>query len=737
LERRFCFLFVDLCSERPLSFLQLRLEMSINHTSAPINNKMLSKSLSVRAGGKVASMLQDPTWEKAYSELEHSVSEKEKEIVMVAELGKSLLDSKEKADQQIQELTDRDNEKNMMIEKLQETIAHLESQLSDDSDSPNDGKGSNPFNSPLRKAKHIQEEQATKIEFLEEECSRLQLKCTQLDSIVTHVQNEQQFHEETWKKKEKQLQSEISDFKKQHQEANDELEACKLNLEKLRNEHLQLKRTNNRLETDKKEAEELLLEAESKMSQFVTDFSDLQTKYKRKEMELQEAKDQLEEFLEHSANETPSLALLQQSLSHLIKENHHLQQEKEDLINQLKTAHEKIQKLSNDEEDLLLGSRLNTERMSMVGVSSLLSELEESIKSKDNIGMNQTESLTSLTTEKPGNKSGRKLEEVSEHEYFFLTAASVKISLVLKSPEKTKEILQVDLPELYRKAQEEHIPFHDWHSWITVQFGNKMYSSNESSTVSSQSPTKTNSSSKPNQHNSTDISTDVNRSAAKSNPRKSLLQQDPLLVKGSAEDGLFNELEKKSKDLMYESTKRIITMEDISMEWLQLQNRSTMEPVKSSSPHPKENLHLHKLFGIENSEFLIEFYSCTLDEIAGILYITQLGIYFYALRNTPMITKGIGVRLAFQEIESIWKPFKFNPFASNAIFIKTRKEVKFTFAGFQHFEHAYENLRKLWRTAAMADEDRKIETTKQRLQSFQRQLSFRISNSGTITSDSN
>jgi hypothetical protein len=52
-------------------------------------------------------------------------------------------------------------------------------------------------------------------------------------------------------------------------------------------------------------------------------------------------------------------------------------------------------------------------------------------------------------------------KDLSEHEYFYLAAAAVKIGLVLKLPSKSSSIFKVDVKQLFETALKEGIPFHE------------------------------------------------------------------------------------------------------------------------------------------------------------------------------------------------------------------------------------------------------------------------------------
>ncbi len=45
----------------------------------------------------------------------------------------------------------------------------------------------------------------------------------------------------------------------------------------------------------------------------------------------------------------------------------------------------------------------------------------------------------------------------------------------MKFSNKAAVLVQADVKQLYQKAVNEHIPFHDWHAWVTSQYGNLLF----------------------------------------------------------------------------------------------------------------------------------------------------------------------------------------------------------------------------------------------------------------------
>jgi hypothetical protein len=113
------------------------------------------------------------------------------------------------------------------------------------------------------------------------------------------------------------------------------------------------------------------------------------------------------------------------------------------------------------------------------GGFSLLSELEQSNKDHSSSLIGTAISLTPLKVEQAtpstaelGSFTKGKRAELSEHDYFYLAAAAIKIGLILSFPEKAPKIAEINAKDLYNHALDQHIPFHEWHAWLIVEFAN-------------------------------------------------------------------------------------------------------------------------------------------------------------------------------------------------------------------------------------------------------------------------
>jgi len=237
-------------------------------------------------------------------------------------------------------------------------------------------------------------------------------------------------------------------------------------------------------------------------------------------------------------------------------------------------------------------------------------------------------------------------ENFSESEFFYLTAAAVKIGLIMKFSNKAHVLVnQADAKQLYQKAVNEHVPFHDWHSWITSQYGNLIYGEFNTSDPNHVSGVPT----EPNQNN------------------------------------------------------------EAKNQWDEVEDSSTKQPVDSISPHPEQNILLHKLFKMLDTEFLVDYYTCELDgSLKGTMFVTYDGIYFYASRGT-MDAKEVKMVLRYADVTSI--VIKKGFFSKNQLAITIRQadriDIGYRFTSFVAIDFVYEVVFKMWKNFATIAEEKK------------------------------
>lgn len=236
------------------------------------------------------------------------------------------------------------------------------------------------------------------------------------------------------------------------------------------------------------------------------------TRSKQKEIEQQELKEQVEEYLMQAEKLKMEHSNMAETITTLVKKNHNLHQENEGKKKKNKKGLNKNTNtrthfffysplLSNPHPSHIIITFTPSELMDFIkksgstgtskseeiqgGGESLLSELEQSNKDHASMLTANSVSLTPMKIEQASPShaelssfSKGKKQELSEHDYFYLAAAAIKIGLILSFPEKAPKIAEINAKDLYNHALDQHIPFHEWHAWLIVEFANIMLSTN-------------------------------------------------------------------------------------------------------------------------------------------------------------------------------------------------------------------------------------------------------------------
>lgn len=100
--------------------------------------------------------------------------------------------------------------------------------------------------------------------------------------------------------------------------------------------------------------------------------------------------------------------------------------------------------------------------------------------------------------------------------------------------------------------------------------------------------------------------------------------------------------------------------------WIEIENKARMDPSLACSPFPEADVELHKLFKVDDSEYVLKckklflflkteklllVYNCTLETAKGVLYVTQFGIYFYSKKNQS--SKSEEVSFSFKQFQNL------------------------------------------------------------------------------------
>merc|ERR1711991_42822 len=172
--------------------------------------------------------------------------------------------------------------------------------------------------------------------------------------------------------------------------------------------------------------------------------SNLKAQFEQTLNELEEAKKQNGELLQNKHS-------MEEAVTSLVRQTQELRVENEEQLNFLQQARDTIHALKRERDEQATDDHI-------AGGSSLLDELEANMNSKIN--------SQSTRPSKPVQNTIDGAPENCE-EYFLIAQTAVKIGLAIKFPHKSDEVFRVRGIDLYYKCLNAHVPFHQWHLWIS------------------------------------------------------------------------------------------------------------------------------------------------------------------------------------------------------------------------------------------------------------------------------
>ena len=222
------------------------------------------------------------------------------------------------------------------------------------------------------------------------------------------------------------------------------------------------------------EAEKLALESELKKlrTQSLSSMSEenktqaLKAQFEKTLRELEESKKQNSELLQSKHS-------MEEAVTSLVKQTQELRVENEEQLAFLQQARDTIQALKRERDEQA------TDEHVAGGGSSLLDELEANMSNKIKSQSSRPAKPVMQNTV-DGKKFGFFLffpfdipffsvQGAPENceEYFLIAQTAVKIGLAIKFPHKSDEVFRVRGIDLYYKCLNSHVPFHQWHLWIS------------------------------------------------------------------------------------------------------------------------------------------------------------------------------------------------------------------------------------------------------------------------------
>ena len=163
---------------------------------------------------------------------------------------------------------------------------------------------------------------------------------------------------------------------------------------------------------------------------------------------------ELEEMKHRNGDLLAEKRSMEEAVTSLVRQTQELQHENEEQMAFLEQARDTIAALRTERDAAVAGGGggggVST------GGSSLLDELEANMNSK----IQQKEA-------KPQRLDAGDGAPENCEEYFLIAQTAVKIGLAMKYPHKSDEVFKVRGIDLYYKCLNSHVPFHQWHLWIS------------------------------------------------------------------------------------------------------------------------------------------------------------------------------------------------------------------------------------------------------------------------------
>jgi chromosome segregation ATPase len=150
---------------------------------------------------------------------------------------------------------------------------------------------------------------------------------------------------------------------------------------------------------------------------------------------------------------------MEEAVTSLVRQTQELRVENEEQMAFLAQARDTIHALKKDRESSAASGNDNNASEAAAKGNSLLDELEANMDSK----IKAQEARPARPTRPEG---GDGAPENCE-EYFLIAQTAVKIGLAMKFPHRSDEVFRVRGIDLYYKCLNSHVPFHQWHLWIS------------------------------------------------------------------------------------------------------------------------------------------------------------------------------------------------------------------------------------------------------------------------------
>eukprot|EP01102_Stenamoeba_stenopodia_P000836 TRINITY_DN10785_c0_g1_i1.p1 TRINITY_DN10785_c0_g1~~TRINITY_DN10785_c0_g1_i1.p1 ORF type:complete len:543 (+),score=174.49 TRINITY_DN10785_c0_g1_i1:96-1724(+) len=428
--------------------------------------------------------------------LRWELEEKNRELEQLAQIGQSLLQGKQYAE----ELAERyriegEKEIEALHTKLESALLELQSahqqieQLTD--------KIQRKKSKPAKDRENV-------------DAKALAVRCALLEEQLTEASGANKRILDELKEKENQLeasrvkQKEYAQLLEHTRVLETELLELRQKLQRTNQDNVSLQRENSKLQLERQESEssfeEKLQSAKKEIESIVSQTAPKRTIVDDLKAQLQQTIEELENKEKELLQSRWETKRMEEGMASLIRENQRLCDERDEYLAFLHESRATIASLRMENNERL-ASAANTDQKSREE-DSILGELQKEMEAKladkkdlveavihspattrKGAATTTVAAATSLpddqsTTKEP--RTGVEAPTVAEfglincEEYFLMASTAVKIGMAVKHPHVSDKVFQINSRHMFRQAAQLDIPFHEWHFWIVDRFSEKL-----------------------------------------------------------------------------------------------------------------------------------------------------------------------------------------------------------------------------------------------------------------------
>lgn len=427
--------------------------------------------------------------------LRWEIEEKNRELEQLAQIGQSLLQGKQYAEElaeryriegerEIEALHNKFEAAVLELQSAQQRIEHLSQKLQKK-------KKKTPSNKDGVDSK------------------ALVVRCTLLEEQLTEAFGANKRILEELKEKEIQLeafrtkQREYVQFSEHARELEVELQELRQKLQRINQDNMSLQRENSKLQLERQESEssfeEKLQSAKKEIESIVSQSGPKRTIVDDLKTQLQQTIEDLEVKEKELSQSRWETKRMEEGMASLIRENQRLCDERDEYLAFLHESRATIASLRQENNERLASSA-NVDQKTREE-DSILGELQKEMEAKlaDKKDLVEAVIHSPVPSRKAGAaiaapasdvasenqtsaepRTGVEAPTVAEfglincEEYFLMASTAVKIGMAVKHPHVSDKVFQINSRHMFRQAAQLDIPFHEWHFWIVDRFSEKL-----------------------------------------------------------------------------------------------------------------------------------------------------------------------------------------------------------------------------------------------------------------------